>query len=211
MQRIRRAIRKGGGAVIGVLMAMMLIGCASEGPETSYKQQILQDRMERDMTMRDRERSPMKPAVREQFKGLNYFPVDSTYRFEVALQSIHPPDSVRMVTNLGEMRMHAKVGSVQLPFDRGPQRLAVYHIEGEPRDQLWIPFSDSTNETSTYPAGRYLDVTLQSDSMLVVDFNRAYNPTCDYNPSYSCPLPPPENHIPFAVRAGEQRSGLHAY
>lgn len=194
-----------------MLGAALLAGCASEGSDASYKQQILQHRMERDMTMRDRKRSPMTSAVRKQFKGLNYFPVDSTYRFKVSLQPIHPPDSVRMVTNLGEMRMHAKVGTVRIPFERGAQQLAAYHIQSEPRDQLWIPFSDSTNRSTTYPAGRYIDVTLQPDSTVVVDFNKAYNPTCDYNPSYSCPLPPEENNIPFAVRAGEQRSGLHSY
>lgn len=211
MCRFKRALQGWSRGLAGVLAAALLAGCASDAPNTSYKQRILQQRMERDMTMRDRERSPMKPAVRKQFKGLNYFPVDSTYRFEVPLRPIQPPDSVRMVTNLGEMRMHAKVGTVRIPFEQDTQRLAAYHIEGEPRNQLWIPFSDSTNKARTYPAGRYLDVTLHSDSTMIVDFNRAYNPTCDYNPSYSCPLPPEENHIPFAVRAGEQRSGLHSY
>ncbi len=193
-----------------VFAVLLLMGCG-EPPQASYEQTILQHRVERDMELRDRQRSPLTPAVRKQFKGLNYFPVDSTYRFEVQLAPITPPDSVRMVTNLGEIRTHAKIGTVALPFDRGTEQLAVYHIEGEPRDLVWIPFTDSTNQASTYPAGRYIDATLKPDSSLVVDFNKAYNPTCDYNPSYSCPLPPDQNHIPFRVPVGEKRSGLHSY
>ena len=205
-------IRKQGAVRFGglLLVAALLIGCG-EAPQASYKQEILQHRVERDMTLRDRKQSPLKPAVRKQFKGLNYFPVDSTYRFEVQLDPITPPDSVRMVTNLGEIRTHAKIGRVELPFDKGTEELTVYHIQGEPKDLVWIPFTDSTNQSATYPAGRYIDATLQPDSSLVVDFNKAYNPTCDYNPTYSCPLPPEQNHLPFRVPVGEKRSGLHPY
>ncbi|HEV8621445.1 MAG TPA: DUF1684 domain-containing protein [Actinomycetota bacterium] len=38
---------------------------------------------------------------------------------------------------------------------------------------------------------------------VVVDFNDAYNPYCAYNPECSCPLPPAENWLSVAVRAGE--------
>jgi uncharacterized protein (DUF1684 family) len=37
---------------------------------------------------------------------------------------------------------------------------------------------------------------------VVIDFNLAYNPYCAYNHRYSCPIPPLENHLDIAVRAG---------
>jgi len=37
-----------------------------------------------------------------------------------------------------------------------------------------------------------------------LDFNRAYHPSCVYNPNYECPVPPKENHLAVAVRAGER-------
>jgi uncharacterized protein len=37
----------------------------------------------------------------------------------------------------------------------------------------------------------------------VIDFNYAYNPYCAYNPDWNCPLPPPENWLKVAIRAGE--------
>ncbi|MCL2877903.1 MAG: DUF1684 domain-containing protein, partial [Acidobacteria bacterium] len=38
-----------------------------------------------------------------------------------------------------------------------------------------------------------------------LDFNRAYNPYCTYNPEYSCPSPPKENTLPVPIRAGEKK------
>ena len=41
------------------------------------------------------------------------------------------------------------------------------------------------------------------DGRLVLDFNFAFNPSCAYDARWACPLAPPENRLPFAVRAGE--------
>jgi uncharacterized protein (DUF1684 family) len=37
----------------------------------------------------------------------------------------------------------------------------------------------------------------------VLDFNFAYNPSCAYNPRWTCPLPPRQSRLPLAVTAGE--------
>ena len=38
-----------------------------------------------------------------------------------------------------------------------------------------------------------------------LDFNRCYNPLCNYSPAYNCPLPPLENFLEeIAVPAGEK-------
>jgi len=39
---------------------------------------------------------------------------------------------------------------------------------------------------------------------VVIDFNTALNPPCAYTPFATCPLPPAENVLPIAVRAGEK-------
>ncbi|UOQ73640.1 DUF1684 domain-containing protein [Hymenobacter cellulosilyticus] len=43
-----------------------------------------------------------------------------------------------------------------------------------------------------------------SDPVVVLDFNQAYNPYCAYAASgkCSCPIPPTENRLPVAIRAG---------
>jgi len=39
---------------------------------------------------------------------------------------------------------------------------------------------------------------------LTVDFNKAYNPPCAFNPYSTCPLPPQRNRMNLMVTAGEK-------
>jgi uncharacterized protein (DUF1684 family) len=43
------------------------------------------------------------------------------------------------------------------------------------------------------------------DGKVILDFNRAYNPPCAFTDFATCPLPPPQNELNIAVRAGEKR------
>ena len=74
----------------------------------------------------------------------------------------------------------------------------------QPGEALSILFTDRTTGKETYGAGRYLDLEPPQDGLYTVDFNRAYNPFCAYTGVYNCPIPPPENHLPVAIRAGEK-------
>ena len=47
-------------------------------------------------------------------------------------------------------------------------------------------------------------VTKRFGARLVLDFNYAYNPSCAYDPRWSCPLAPPENRVAIAIEAGER-------
>ena len=37
----------------------------------------------------------------------------------------------------------------------------------------------------------------------MLDFNFAYNPSCAYDPRWTCPLPPRQSRLGIAVTAGE--------
>ena len=69
-------------------------------------------------------------------------------------------------------------------------------------DYLFLPFADESNGESTYGGGRYIDLTIPEGDVLVIDFNRAYNPYCVYNKKYSCPLVPRQNYLKTKVKAG---------
>jgi uncharacterized protein len=71
-------------------------------------------------------------------------------------------------------------------------------------DRLFVPFTDLTSGTETYPAGRYLDLDRTRTGIYIIDFNRAYNPYCYYNPTYDCPYPPRGNRLTVPIRAGEK-------
>jgi uncharacterized protein len=74
---------------------------------------------------------------------------------------------------------------------------------------VFLSFTDETSGSLSYGAGRYLLDTVKGadlgtvDGKLVLDFNFAFNPSCAYDPRWACPLAPPENRLPVAVRAGE--------
>lgn len=85
---------------------------------------------------------------------------------------------------------------------------ATYHLrpiyEGK---TLFFLFKDPTNKINTYQAGRMLNTPLPEKGRVDLDFNRSYNPPCTFTPYATCPLPPKENELPFAVDAGEMRYG----
>jgi uncharacterized protein (DUF1684 family) len=72
----------------------------------------------------------------------------------------------------------------------------------EYRDYLFLPFADLTNGEETYGGGRYLDLTIPTGNTILLDFNKAYNPYCAYNPKYSCPLVPKQNRLDIPIIAG---------
>ncbi len=75
---------------------------------------------------------------------------------------------------------------------------------------MLLPFTDATSGGETYGGGRYLldgikgaDLGMQ-DGRMVFDFNFAYHPSCVYSAAWTCPLAPPGNRLPTAVRGGER-------
>ena len=71
-----------------------------------------------------------------------------------------------------------------------------------------LRFADATNGEGTYPVGRYLHVEPPGDGgMVVLDFNRAYNPPCAFTPYATCSIAPASNELPFPVTAGERWAG----
>ena len=80
-------------------------------------------------------------------------------------------------------------------------RLVVSEEDG---GSLFLIFADSTNGSSMYPAGRYLVTPAPKEGVVVLDFNRAYNPPCAFSPYATCPLPLPGNRLGLAIEAGER-------
>ena len=70
---------------------------------------------------------------------------------------------------------------------------------------LWLVFSDATAGRTTYPAGRQLYAPApDADGNVVLDFNRTINLPCAFTDFTTCPVPMPQNRLPFAIEAGEQ-------
>ncbi len=68
-----------------------------------------------------------------------------------------------------------------------------------------ISFQDATSGRESYGAARFLFLPLPAEAgPVTLDFNRVTLPPCAFSDAFVCPLPPPGNVLPFAVRAGEK-------
>ena len=138
-------------------------------------------------------------------RPLNYFDPDPAFRFEVRLRRYDNPESVIMTTSKGTRQLFNKVGFFEVGLAGENVRLQAYQSAERDDPHLFIPFRDSTSGKETYGAARYLDINVEHDDDYVLDFNLAYNPYCAYNDGYVCPLPPAENWLKSAIRAGERK------
>ena len=159
------------------------------------------ERVEKDNFLKHSAYSPIED--RPSFSGLNYYPPNLDYRYELPLQKADEPELLTFQTSTGDEQTYHRLGTVDFVAEGQTVQLAVY----QPTDHegLFVPFRDATSGEETYGAGRYLEPELLGNGTLLLDFNLAYNPYCAYSESYSCPLPPFENHLTsVAIRAGEK-------
>lgn len=173
-----------------------------------WQETLIRERHEKDLAFRDGPGSPLPEKERTGFGGLEYYPVDPSLRFEVRLNRYPSPREIRIGTNTGEVRSGLRYGYFEFSVNGTPCRLQAYRMDedqGGGGPSLFVPFKDATTGTETYEAGRYLELPENTTGMYELDFNRAYNPFCAYGGNYSCPVPPAENTLPLAIRAGEKR------
>ena len=149
--------------------------------------------------------SPVPPDRRQNFLPLAYFPPSVAYRVPAVLRVSPERVSIEMPTSTGQRRTMEHVGTLEFSV-RGQSLSLGAFVEAGSRDlnRLFVPFTDLTSGTETYPAGRYLDLDLTRTGIYLVDFNRAYNPYCYYNPTFDCPYPPRSNRLQTPIRAGEK-------
>ena len=178
----------------------------------SYEDEVLDFREQKDEFFRSSHASPIPHEIRHDFTGLRYFAPDEAYRIEgVALEADpDPANTTEIVTSDGKTRTAGRVGTLSFSTPNGSAQLAGYAFGEREDGELFVPFRDGTSGKESYGAGRYLDLEQDDDGTYAIDFNLAYNPWCAYAPQYSCPLPPPENWLPFRVEAGEQNPDLEA-
>lgn len=153
-----------------------------------------------------RGRDPESPALAA-FHGVSWFPPDPAWRLEARFERAAAPREIPIPSAGGvEQRMWA-LGTVRFTIDGREHTLVP--LGGDPGDEeLFIVFRDETTGEETYGAGRFLDAGKPGpDGSVVLDFNAAYNPPCAFTPFATCPLPPKQNALGVAVRAGERKYG----
>jgi len=142
-------------------------------------------------------------AVRTTFPGIERFPVDLAWRFPARFIEHVPPDTIDVPNILGTIGRTVSPGSVEFRYDGRKYVLKTWKDSDDPAN-FFTAFADRTNGGPTYGGGRFLWIDAPDENgWTVVDFNRAYNPPCVFTDFATCPLPPRQNRLPFAVEAGE--------
>lgn len=137
------------------------------------------------------------------FTGVNNYPIEESWRIEGRFTRAEEGATLEIANVLGQISHSAVYGTFE--FDMNGKTHSLLGLETEEATSIWFIFADRTSGRETYGAGRFL----YSDGMpegdgLTVDFNKAYNPPCAFNPYSTCPLPPQINRLDLVVSAGEK-------
>jgi uncharacterized protein (DUF1684 family) len=135
------------------------------------------------------------------FSGKKWFDVDTKFRIQARFQAYDPPRTINIINIKGDSVPSEIVGILEFELDGRTYSLDAM---SEDSDSLFVLFRDKTSGESTYGSGRFLDTEKPVDGKVLLDFNKAYNPPCAFNPHTLCPIPPKQNRLDFAVRAGER-------
>jgi uncharacterized protein (DUF1684 family) len=199
-----------------ILIIMMLFppiilnSCSKEKTknDSNYIAQVEKFREEKDNFMKSDPSSPFNQDSMAHFHPLNYYKINPEFVFKSKLYEYPQKDTVTIFGTKGEARKAVRFGYVNIDYKDKVYRVNVYKSwakNGQDYYSIW--FTDETTGKETYEVGRYIDFYLDRspDSLYTIDFNLAYNPYCAYSSIYSCAIPTKEDHIPFAVEAGEKK------
>lgn len=194
--------------VVWMILLSAIVGCRQDEP-TPYEKSIVDHRMQLHHEFRNPRTSPLPPEDISEFRGLDFFPVDSTYRVTAHLERLAGTDTFEMPATGNRSAHYVTHAIAHFELHGQPLALHVYRQVSTGEEYFFIPFKDLTCADESYGGGRYLDIHVPEGDSLVIDFNLAYNPYCAYNPRYSCPIPAAVNHLPVRIEAGEQDYGKH--
>ena len=144
---------------------------------------------------------------------LHFFPINEKCRVNARVERIYEAPWVKMETSGTEKKVHRTYAILHFQINDTTYKLQVLQSKElmgikQYSDYLFVPFTDLSCGSESYENGRYIDLLvadLESDSY-TLDFNKAYNPYCAYVTGvYNCPIPPKENDLPIAIKAGEMK------
>lgn len=159
----------------------------------------------------DRETTILKSEEYDNFKGLDFYDIDSKFRVSATFTKSLIEESIMMETSAGIPRKYSKYGEITFRLGGKLHKLTIYRNpifaavpDHEYADTLLLGFTDYTSGDGSYGGGRYIDIGISQiiDGKLLVDFNKSYNPYCAYTTGYACAIPPEVNDLTLRIEAG---------
>ncbi len=201
--------------ILLTLTLLMIFACNSQDKrplpgKTKYQQKL-------NASYKDASKSPLKKKDLKNFKGLDFFPVDSSYVVKAKFTKTENAPTFKMATTTNRKPLYKEYGKLNFIIQGKECELTIYQSQDDLRDEkyknyLFLPFTDTTSGEESYGGGRYMDVMITDiteDNTVTLNFNNTYNPYCAYNDKYSCPLTPRKNHLEVAIKAGVKTFKKH--
>jgi len=175
--------------------------------QSTYEAEIRQWQKELNEEFSDPDSSPLTAKEIKKFKGLEFYPINEAYRVQATLEILQNQQPFTIPTSSQQQKVFVKYAIARFELMGQAFEFPLYQSlqlqqSEEYKDYLFAPFTDETNGFETYGGGRYMDLRIPEGNTLVIDFNKAYNPSCAYSPNYNCPIPPRENDLTLEVKAG---------
>lgn len=190
-----------------ILVCFLLFSCAEKN--ASYENEIKLFQYDLNVEFADASKSPLTAEDLKTFKALEFFDIDEKYNIEADLELTPNTAVFEMPTTTDRLPLYRKYGIARFTLNGKKMELSIYQSQElmtdfNYKDYLFLPFNDATNGTTTYGGGRFIDLEIpkEGSKRIRIDFNKAYNPYCAYNHTFSCPIPPSENNLPIAIPVG---------
>jgi len=175
----------------------------------SYSEQIS---IHREKYKQDFIKESNSPLKENDLQNLHFYDADSNYKISADVEMLKNEKVFKMPTYDGTSKEFYRYAKINFNLNDKAITMTLYKsiaLSSNPayKDLLFLPFTDETNNVETYGGGRYIDLSSKeiNNNKIEVDFNKAYNPYCAYSDGYRCPVPPEENNLELAIKAGEKK------
>jgi uncharacterized protein len=191
-----------------LVSVVRLYSCYGQTADTGFALEIARHRAEYKADFLTDPRSPLTAA---DTSFLDFFPPNIAFRVPARFERTPHAAPIELPTYSGQKRDYVQFGLLKFELNGQAQTLNIYQNlrllkDSTYHDHLFLPFNDLTSGASTYGGGRYLDFKQRDirDGILVLDFNKCYNPWCAFSDGFNCPIPPAANHLEISMEAGEK-------
>lgn len=188
--------------IIIPLALLVFIFTQSGGSSDEYIAEIEKFREDKHDFFKNSQGSPFVQKKIE-YIPVTFFPPNPDFKVRAKLERLTTRKTVTIANSDGSDVKYVKYANARFKLGGSEHSLLILKALGF-GNQYLTAFLDETSAVSTYGGGRYLDLVVGKSNQIEIDFNKAYNPYCAYSEEYLCPLPPRENYLEVAVKAGEK-------